>query len=358
MPQILSIQYLRAIAAILVVALHSSIVVRRDYAPDFPMLTIGEFGVDLFFVISGFIMWTISAAKPVTPAAFLERRIIRIVPLYWALTIPTALISTDNGFHLDFAIDAESLARSFFFIPEWNEKLAMVTPVLFVGWTLNLEMFFYAIFAAALFLPPRARLAVVVLSLTALASARLFIGVSEHPAINLYTNSVVGEFAFGVLLGAAYQSGLAGAGSRDRWRPGVLLIALGATATPFREQLTDARILHFGLPALLIVAGALLAEQQVARRPIPLLKFLGDASYSIYLVHIMAQAVSLKFVGPLLGASAPVLAVLAQTLFGCLAGAIVHVALEKPLTRGATRLSAFLKSGRRRDAHAVARAAQ
>ncbi|NWG93561.1 MAG: acyltransferase [Parvularculaceae bacterium] len=137
MPQILSIQYLRAIAAVLVVALHSTIVIRRDYAPEFPMFTTGEFGVDIFFVISGFIMWTIAAEKPTTPAAFLERRIIRIVPLYWAVTIPTAFISTDAG--LTFVLpDPWSLARSFLFIPEWNEKLAMAAPIVFVGWTLNL----------------------------------------------------------------------------------------------------------------------------------------------------------------------------------------------------------------------------
>jgi exopolysaccharide production protein ExoZ len=337
MPQILSIQYLRAIAAILVVALHSSIVIRRDHAPEFPMFTMGEFGVDIFFVISGFIMWTIAAEKPTTPAAFLERRVIRIVPLYWAITIPTAFVSTDAGLNF-VAPDLGSLARSFFFIPEWNEKLAMVTPIVFVGWTLNLEMFFYAVFAAALYLPPRARLVAVALLLLALASSRLLIGVSDHPAVNLYTKSLVGEFAFGMLLGYAFQKGFARGGAPGDWRLGILLIALGVAAIPFREGLTQARLIHFGIPALMIVAGALLLERRLARRPVRLLRFLGDASYSIYLVHIMAQAVSLKFIGPLLGATSPGFAVLAQTLFGCLAGALAHVALEKPLTQGAARL--------------------
>lgn len=342
MPQILSVQYLRAVAAMLVVALHSSIVIRRDHAPDFPMFRTGEFGVDLFFVISGFIMWTIASARPVSPSEFFERRLIRIVPLYWALTVPTALISTDGGLHLDLSADWGSVMRSFFFVPEWNEKLGMVTPVLFVGWTLNLEMFFYAIFALALFLRPEHRLFAIVAPLAALASLRLFIGVSGHPAVNLYTQSIVGEFAFGALLGWLHQNGFA----KGAWRAGAVLIVAGAAATAFREHLTDARILYFGLPALAVAAGALMVEKALARRPLPFLKFLGDASYSIYLVHIMAQAVSLKFIGPALGEASPVLAVLAQTAFGCAAGAATHLLLEKPLTRGAAALAGRLRSGR------------
>ncbi|NWG93560.1 MAG: acyltransferase [Parvularculaceae bacterium] len=213
-------------------------------------------------------------------------------------------------------------------------------------------MFFYAVFAAALFLPPRARLVAVVFLLMTLASARLFIGVSEHAAVNLYTKSLVGEFALGMLLGFAYQKGFARA-AEGGWRLGIFLVALGAAATLFRDELTPARLIHFGVPALLVVAGALLLERQVARRPLRGLKFLGDASYSIYLVHIMAQAVSLKFIGPALGASAPALAVLAQTLFACLAGGIAHVMLEKPLTRGAARLMESVKKRRRSAAKAA-----
>lgn len=347
MPQILSIQYLRAIAAMLVVALHASIVIRRDYAHDFPMFTTGEFGVDLFFVISGFIMWTIASSRETSPGAFFERRIVRIVPLYWALTIPTALISMDGGFHVDPSADFGSLVRSFFFIPEWNEKLGMVTPVLFVGWTLNLEMFFYAVFALALFLKPEIRLFAIVALLTALAASRLAIGVSGHPAINLYSRSLVGEFAFGVLLGWFFQNGFSKfADSKGAWRYGVLLIAAGAAATPFRDQLTEARLLHFGVPALMIVAGALLAEKRLARLPLPPLKFLGDASYSIYLAHIMAQSASLKIFGPLLGAGSPLLAVLGMTACGCAAGASVHLLVERPLTRFAGAVARRLRSFR------------
>ena len=334
MPQILSIQYLRAIAAMLVVALHATIAIRRDYAHDFAIFTTGHFGVDIFFVISGFIMWTIASTRETSPALFFERRVIRIVPLYWALTIPTALISSDGGFHVEPLTDYGSLARSFFFIPEWNEKLGSVTPILVPGWTLNLEMFFYAVFALTLVLKPKPRLLTIVAILSALAASRLAIGVSGIAAINLYTNSIVGEFAFGVLLGWFFQNGFSKIADRPgAWRYGLGLIAAGAAATMFSELLTDARILYFGIPALMIVAGALLTERTLARFPLRPLRFLGDASYSIYLAHIMAQSVSLKIFGPLFGASSPVLAVLGMTACGCAAGVLVHLFIEKPLTR-------------------------
>ncbi len=336
MPQFLSIQYLRAIAATLVVAFHASIMVRRDYAPDFAMWKTGEFGVDIFFVISGFIMWMIAASRPTTPGDFIEKRIIRIVPLYWVLTLFTVFISTEGGLHVVRSIDWTMMAKSLFFVPAWNEKGDLVAPMMSVGWTLNLEMFFYAIFAASLALKPKARLIAIVTILMAFASMRLFMGASPHPALNLYTNSVVGEFAFGVLLAALFGPRLADAASKPGLkRLAFALVTLGATAPFFREHLTDARIIHFGLPALALVSGALLLEGLLARRPVRALKFLGDASYSIYLVHFMAQAVSLKIIGPALGASAPVLAVLAMTVCGVAAGCLLHLVIEKPLTRSA-----------------------
>ena len=111
-----------------------------------------------------------ASSRAMSPAQFIERRIVRIVPLYWALTVPTALVSLDGGFHFGPTADFGSLARSFLFIPEWNEKLGMVTPILMVGWTLNLEMFFYAAFALALGRPRAATFVLAALFLLALAA--------------------------------------------------------------------------------------------------------------------------------------------------------------------------------------------
>src|SRR5690242_14114495 len=84
--EIRSIQYLRGLAALGVLAFHAA--ERAGGTFD-----LGAAGVDVFFVISGFIMWVIAAERPTTPAAFLSRRIQRIVPLYWAVTLTVAAVA-------------------------------------------------------------------------------------------------------------------------------------------------------------------------------------------------------------------------------------------------------------------------
>ena len=85
MPKILSIQYLRAAAALMVVFFHADGMAQEYF--NFTGLSFGAAGVDIFFVISGFIMWITTASERITPASFAVNRIIRIVPLYWAMTL-------------------------------------------------------------------------------------------------------------------------------------------------------------------------------------------------------------------------------------------------------------------------------
>ncbi|MEE2690740.1 MAG: acyltransferase [Pseudomonadota bacterium] len=339
MGTIYSLQYLRAIAAILVVIFHATLIVSQTFAPGLRLFTAGEIGVDIFFVISGFIMWTIASARPMGPAEFMTRRVARIVPLYWALTIPAALISTDGGVGIAWPPDVAAILKSLFFIPFWNAHLGGVRPVIPVGWTLNLEMLFYAIFALSLLLAPRARLVVVAGLLLLVPASKLVFGQSAHPALELYTKSVVGEFAFGMLLGWAYANGLSRLTARRGAVPfGLALIALAVAAIPFRGMLTDARILHFGVPALMIVLGALCLEKQAARRPLGVLKFLGDASYSIYLAHMLALSAGKILLNGGFAAAHPLAAVAFEAIFACLGGVIVYLVIEKPVTVGAKRL--------------------
>src|ERR1700761_3457389 len=81
--RIVSIQYLRAVAALLVVGFHSG--VRVDHVH--PAFFIGQAGVDIFLVISGFVMWTVAETQAPGVIPFLRHRLARIVPLYWAVTV-------------------------------------------------------------------------------------------------------------------------------------------------------------------------------------------------------------------------------------------------------------------------------
>jgi peptidoglycan/LPS O-acetylase OafA/YrhL len=111
----------------------------------YPSFTACAAGVDIFFAISGFVI-VISSERLLgadgAPLVFLRKRLIRIVPIYWLTTM--LALSTLGSIH------PATVAASFFFVPNVNEYSATVTPVLSVGWTLNLEMFFYALFALAL----------------------------------------------------------------------------------------------------------------------------------------------------------------------------------------------------------------
>ena len=155
---IVSIQYLRAVAALLVVFYHTIYQI-KEYQGLFEsgIWRFGASGVDIFFVISGFIMWVTAAARPTRPLAFMRNRIVRIVPMYWIVTLglftlssilPNAIMIVDTT--------PGHLARSLLFIPHPDPaQPERLWPLLLTGWTLNYEMFFYSIFACALLLPRR-----------------------------------------------------------------------------------------------------------------------------------------------------------------------------------------------------------
>ena len=142
--QLISIQYLRALAALMVVLHHA--ITQNDWLYN-PIEGYYAFawGADIFFVISGFIMYV--AARNENHADFLGRRIIRVVPLYWGATF--ALLAINTHFHI-WGInsgDFSHLIKSLFFIPDYSPYHPdMLWPYLIQGWTLNYEMLFYLIF--------------------------------------------------------------------------------------------------------------------------------------------------------------------------------------------------------------------
>jgi len=335
MKPIVSLQVMRAVAAILVVFFHHMNTMRDGPAPGMPMFEIGKFGVDLFFIISGFIMWT-TVSEKTTPAQFLRRRIVRIVPLYWAMTVATTFIATTGGIGVDLNADYVRLAKSLLFIPQWHADYpTLVAPTMIVGWTLELEMLFYALFAAALVLAKPQRLIAVSAALAALAAYGL-IADPQTAILKGFTNNIVLEFAMGMGLGRLYELGKAPSSARA----GAALLAAGVALACVHRALPDARFIYFGVPALLIMAGALAFESRISGKAWAVPKFLGDASYSIYLVHMMAMAVSTKILPFSFASAFPLPALLFEVAFAVAAGAVVYVLVERPLTDIARRLIA------------------
>jgi exopolysaccharide production protein ExoZ len=286
-----SLQYLRATAATMVVLYHIGLIFGSDWRGL-------AAGVDIFFVISGFIMWYITTGKrPPSVKRFLLDRAVKVVPPYWIFTLVfagAAMVTPPAIF--SWTLNFPELLKSLLFVPYFSsaEKLE---PVLGVGWTLNFEIYFYLIFAVALIIPAKNRLAFILTFLTACAAMSI-VGF-ENAILKTYTSPLVLEFAGGVLIAVWLRSG-----GRLPTVVGALLILAGALAI-----LTDGgdgshswamRVIRFGLPAIMIVLGCLVIERNKKPEPIEWLKFLGDASYSIYLTHIITIEV-FKYVFSKLG---------------------------------------------------------
>ncbi|AOY98941.1 hypothetical protein BKK81_06465 [Cupriavidus sp. USMAHM13] len=326
-----SIQYLRAIAALMVVLLHLGVQWQRlGYQGAWPGWLAG--GVDVFFVISGFIMWTTTAARPTTPTDFYVRRIVRIVPLYWLLTILTVTImlvapqavqsSRYDGWHT---------VASFLFLPSVNAGTGQIEPVVIPGWTLNYEMFFYLLFGLTLRWREGWRLAASALALGAPVLWQAWTGKAGGIWL-FYTSDIVLEFVLGMALGCAYAHGRLNPGRAAGW----CLLAGGSVALAVCGGLGMSRLLTMGLPAAAILAGALALERARAVPQWPWLQRLGDASYSLYLLHpmVLSATVQLWRRGGWVNGLGAQLAYSALALAAVIVAALIcYRGLEQPLTR-------------------------
>lgn len=293
------IQVLRAVAVLMVVTSHCWYAA----AP-------GAAGVDLFFVISGFIMIYIS--KPGEKgqiAKFVPRRALRIIPLYWFATFLAYLFMKPEA-------SGSQLLMSFLFMP-----LDAQLPVLPVGWTLNIEMMFYALFAVALAFPKRFGLVFLFGALLALGTLRLFF--APPVALLVWSDPLILEFAAGVAIGLAFKA--------DVRIPDQVGAALFAAALSWFAWVAfdghqysgeNMRVIVWGIPCVFTVAATALVDWPDASPLLRPLIFLGDASYSIYLFHMF---VTFNVATRTWIISSMLLAV--SILVGCLA----HVSLEKPM---------------------------
>jgi peptidoglycan/LPS O-acetylase OafA/YrhL len=279
MKAIHSIQYLRGIAALMVVLVHLPLQLTRfGYEGTWPEYFIA--GVDIFFVISGLIMWVTTCNSSVTPQQFLFRRLVRVAPLYWllsAFTVSVMLLSPamiQSG-----SLDWGHIVSSFLFLPALHPVTAKMEPVLVPGWTLNYEMFFYLLFAACMFLPVKRRPLAMIASLAAIALAGLAF-TDKNTMAGFYTSSIIIEFGFGILIGVMLTSG--------RTLPAPLAIAsiaIGIVGIAASDLYHSIRLVEYGIPAAFIVLGAVMYERSHELKKNAPLHFLGDASYSLYLSH-------------------------------------------------------------------------
>ena len=266
-----NLQLLRAFAAINVVYLHVLIGGESYGKPSIVFPYVGGWGangVDIFFVISGFVMIYTHSINPKTILNFYKSRILRIVPVYWLITSFIILIYFlfPNIFR-SLIIDIKSSISSFLFV---SQLLNSSHPIINLGWTLEWEMLFYLIFGLALYFRTLNRIIISIFFMMI-----LIVFVSEK----LYFF----EFFLGVISGYLYIKL-----KKINQNTGLIILVLGILAllmsvNPNSKLVDYDRVLIWGLPATLIVIGATYSKQVKNK----FILYLGDASYSIYLLQML-----------------------------------------------------------------------
>jgi len=310
MQHLLSIQALRALAAVMVVFHHAQNDAGRTAAEAgaaferFFALPWAA-GVDLFFVVSGFVM-VFSSEKMFAAsggaAQFMSRRIARIVPLYWLATavfLVAALRGAAAGKQL--APPLAEILSSFAFLPFPRGIDGAPRPIHSLGWTLEYEMFFYLVFACFLWLPRMRAVASVAIFLSALVLAHVALQ-PQNVALAYWSDPIVLEFALGMGIALAHRSGvrLSNIAALALAAPalGVLVYDPMHSAAEGFDALDPngfLRLLSWGVPmAALFAAITLRAQAQPAGPAMRLAAAVGDASYALYLFHPLAIIVLRK----------------------------------------------------------------
>jgi peptidoglycan/LPS O-acetylase OafA/YrhL len=289
-----NLQGLRGVAVLLVgfLHLHNFEHIYREDAILPAWARVGHSGVDLFFVISGFIMMAIArdyASNARTAAGFLYNRWARIYPTYWLWFLISLFIFVvaPNWLRMEPG-QIPRLVESFFLVPPWSPILVPV------AWTLKYELYFYLVFSLIILVPARKRIfALLVWGMYMLAGQTHCYLMPEaqcSKGFSLTIHPLGMEFLFGAFIGWLYMN-------RELKRPryiltaGLVLMAGGYALYLFTGLHLDDnvwyRVLLFGIPATVLVYGAVEMERKWAPFVPAWLVTLGNASYTIYLSHFL-----------------------------------------------------------------------
>lgn len=325
-----NIQALRAALAAAVIVAHLTPVLQPVHISHF-----GGGAIDLFFLISGFVVIHITRGRTMTPAAFMAARVLRIVPLYYAATLAVFAIALVAPWALHATrADGGELVKSLFFVP-FEKSNGLVEPVLFPGWTLNYEMVFYGIFAIGLGAGAYRRGMLLVLAVVALLAA---CG-EAYPGGGLfwhfYMDPIMAEFGLGIVVALVYERICEfGTPATDGL---MLAAAFGGCAYLLTEPSSILRVPHIlgiGLPAAAVFLCIVCLEKRGYAVRNRWVVEAGNASFAVYLIHpffvtpiaAVMSAMHMGFAGT------------ALSLIGCLAvtfaaGMLVHRYVEAPLAR-------------------------
>jgi exopolysaccharide production protein ExoZ len=312
--KIRNLQVLRAYAALAVVLFHTNCTPPGIH----PM---GLFGVHLFFVLSGYVMASICDSDT---RAFVRRRLVRIIPMYWTLTLVVYLLAwkAPHLMNTTRAIPSE-LLKSLLFVP-FLKSNGLYQPVLFVGWSVNYEMFFYMMLSIAVAIYKR-RAAVLgaAIMVSVMTICSLFAKTST--IAKFYSNSILFECILGV---AAYYC--VRAASRRFMpvsKPVLLTMAIASLVLlpaieGFQVLASMPMVVRFGPLCFVLICSTCLLALSGADMRAGTLVLLGDASYVMYLVHGFIET----FLNRIMGKLNPIFHI--DTPIGCLMAVVSVMAIS------------------------------
>ncbi|WP_423065990.1 acyltransferase family protein [Devosia sp. CN2-171] len=327
-----SVQYLRGLAAFLVVIAHAA--AHPLATPLAVQARLGEFGVYLFFVISGFIMVAISGLGTFAPLDFLKRRATRIVPLYWIFTTLAAALALFLPLLFKSTVFTwPHYILSMLFLPHEAPGRGGTSPILSLGWTLNYEVLFYLVFAVLCGVAARQRVIVLTVAFLALYLFGALFRPS-NPVLQFYTSHALLAFAAGAWVGLLHIDGRLA--KLRRWAAYTVLavgaagaiVAFGLEQNPVETAPSFVGLL---LTALALLVGGLHFERLLPRWN--WLELMGDASYATYLSHMFV-------IGGVVGLGSRLLPDGTVSYLGMVGtavvlatglGLLVHLYMERPL---------------------------
>ena len=301
----------------------------------------GSIGVDLFFVISGIVIASVTAGKFSSPAnaqTFLYHRFARIFPIYWICTTiilaaylyRPAWVNADSGHHAN-------ILASYLLIPTHHNMLVLQ------GWTLSYELYFYLVFFLLLFTSEQVAHRLLIAWAAVIVLLNLGGAVSFQPVLWVLTYPTALEFIAGCFLFYLYRS-------RTLHPVAGILLVTAATLWIAAVIFYNAHVHHwdinaiegrgwirvplYGTFAVLLLLGAMELERSGVIRYFHFFQSIGDWSYSIYLFHILVLelvARSIHVIAPSLRDSI-LLDIVVSIPLVLLVGYLSYTRIERPLT--------------------------
>lgn len=312
---LLNLQILRAFAALNVVLFHI-IGTAESYGFGTKIIANlegwGANGVDVFFVISGFVMLYTQLENKRSVKDFLILRAIRIIPIYWLLTITVIFLYLALPFAFrEIVVTTEWAFASLGFV---SNAIFGKNPIVYLGWTLEWEMLFYLVFGASLWF----RSWLVTLTVTIVTLLLFAIAAS---------NFILVEFIAGLLIALLFKRFEINKFGKTSLAIGSILLLLSINDEV--RLFIESREILWGIPSALIVYGGVSTTQINSS----ISKLLGDASYSIYLIQMLSIPVFYKLLSKIgLNVNTDILAIICL-LATAIGGTIMYMVIEKPITR-------------------------